>query len=32
VLRRFENDGALLHNDDDYEQIARVRPLRMARG
>ena len=28
----LENDGTLLHNDEDYEQIARIRPLRTIRG
>lgn len=27
----LENDGILLHKDDDFERIAQVRPLRTAR-
>ena len=27
----LESDGTLLHNDDDFERIARVRPLRLLR-
>jgi hypothetical protein len=32
ALRRLEADGTLLHNHEDYERIATIRPLRTVRG